>query len=122
MADRIKILKNVYKKLDGLPLGFGLPAYSEDIPDATIEAALGIDLDDTMREIRAKINDIETDSYDELNIECRTIYYALCRYRLSASIFFKFSMRRSPHRVAGARAVRHRRQGHHIIFFWYCIE
>jgi hypothetical protein len=91
MADRIKILKNVYKKLDGLPLGFGLPAYSEDIPDATIEAALGIDLDDTMREIRAKINDIETDSYDELNIECRTIYYALCRYRLSASIFFKFS-------------------------------
>lgn len=91
MADRIKVLRNVYRKLDGLPLGFGLPAYNKDIPDATIEATFGMDLDDTMREIRMKIVDIEEDSYDELHVELRTVYYALCRYRLSGSIFFKFS-------------------------------
>lgn len=91
MADRDKVLRNVYRKLDSLPLGFGIQAYSKDLASAVIENIFGGDLDDTLREVRKKIGDIEDDSYDELAIESRTIYYALCRFRLSASIFFKFS-------------------------------
>jgi hypothetical protein len=91
MADRDKILRNVYRKLDSLPLGFGIQAYNKDLTSTVIEDTFGADLDDALREIRKKIGDIEADSYDELAIESRTIYYALCRFRLSASIFFKFS-------------------------------
>jgi hypothetical protein len=91
MADRIKILRNVYKKLDSLPLGFGVPAYSDDIADTTIEKTFGIDIDDTLREIRMKIGDIESDSVDELNVEDRTVYHALRRFRMSSAIYYKFS-------------------------------
>jgi hypothetical protein len=91
MADRMKVLRNAYKKLDGLPLGFGIPAYSKDVADTVVESMFGMDLDDTIREVRMRIEDVEPDSYDELHIELRVVYYALCRFRLSGSIFFKFS-------------------------------
>jgi hypothetical protein len=91
MADRVKILRNVYKKLDSLPLGFGIPAYSDSIADTTIEKTFGIDIDDTLREIRMKIGDIESDSVDELNVEDRTVYHALRRFRMSSAIYYKFS-------------------------------
>ena len=91
MADRIKILKNIYRKLDNLPLGFGIPAYNDDVPDAVLEKYFGLDLDDTLREVRMNIVDVQSDSFDEMQIENRSIYYALRRYRLSASVYFKFS-------------------------------
>ena len=34
---KYSMLRNAYQKLDNLPLSFGLPAYSDDIDDQTIE-------------------------------------------------------------------------------------
>jgi hypothetical protein len=89
--EKYKILRNVYMKLDGLPLSFGIPKYDEDIPDQMVERYFRIDLSDTIRETRIKIESIEPDSVDELQFENRIVYHALKRFRLTASVFFKFS-------------------------------
>lgn len=89
--EKYKILRNVYMKLDGLPLSFGIPKYDEDIPDQMVERYFHIDLSDTIRETRIKIESIEPDSVDELQFENRIVYHALKRFRLTASVFFKFS-------------------------------
>ena len=92
MADKIKILKNVYRKLDNLPLGFGIPVYNDDVTEEVLDKYFGIDLQDTVREMRIdNLSSIMDDSIDEMMIENRTIYYALRRFRMSASIYFKFS-------------------------------
>ena len=94
MADthRIKILRNVYRKLDGMMLSFGMPRYSDDIQDADIERYIGISLDDTMRELRlANLNEVDEMSIAEYHIENRCVYHKLRSLRNSASIFFKFS-------------------------------
>lgn len=88
---KMKILRNSYQKLDSLPLGFGIPAYDDEIPDATIERYFRTDLADTFRETGLKIDDIEEDSKDEMFFENRICYRAIKRFRLSSSIFFKFS-------------------------------
>lgn len=88
---KIKIMRNAYQKLDGLPLGFGLPAYSEDIDDATVSKYFSLDLSDTLREIKVPIGAIAKDSYDEMMIENRVVYHALKRFRLTSATFFKFS-------------------------------
>ena len=49
MSNRISILTNAYKKLDGMMLSFGMPVYSDDIVDSDIERYVGMALDDTMR-------------------------------------------------------------------------
>lgn len=91
-ARKVEILRNVYRKLDNLPLGFGIPSYSDTIVDADVIKIFGIDLNDTLREMRiTTMDDVEADSILELYVENRTVYYALRRFRLSASIFFKFS-------------------------------
>lgn len=90
-AKKYKILRNAYMKLDGLPLSFGLPAYDDDIPDDTIEKYFKVDLADTIRETRMSIDEIEEDSIDEMMFENRIVYHALKRFRLTASVFFKFS-------------------------------
>lgn len=89
--EKYKILRNAYMKLDSLPLSFGMPAYSDDIPNEKIEKYFRTDLSDTIRETRIKISDIQEDSVDELQFENRIVYHALKRFRLSASVFFKFS-------------------------------
>lgn len=89
--EKYKVLRNAYMKLDGLPLSFNIPKYDEDIPDQIIEKYFGIDLADTIRETRIKIESIEPDSVDELQFENRIVYHALKRFRLTASVFFKFS-------------------------------
>lgn len=94
MADthRISILRNVYKKLDSMMLSFGMPMYSDDIPDGDIERYIGISLDDTMRELRlSNLDDIDEMSTAEYHIENRCVYHKLRVLRNSASIFFKFS-------------------------------
>lgn len=88
---KYKILRNAYMKLDSLPLSFGVPAYDEDIPDEIVEKYFKVDLADTLRETRLNIEDIEDDSIDEMYFENRIVYHALKRYRLTASVFFKFS-------------------------------
>ena len=88
---KYKILRNAYMKLDSLPLSFGVPAYDEDIPDDVVEKYFKVDLADTLRETRLNIEDIEDNSIDEMYFENRIVYHALKRYRLTASVFFKFS-------------------------------
>lgn len=91
MADRIEILKNVYRKLDSLPLSFGIPVYNDKVTDEELEKYFGIDIQDTIREMRLDIANVPEDSLDEMIVENRTLYHALRRYRLSASAYFKFS-------------------------------
>ena len=88
---KYKILRNAYIKLDSLPLSFGIPSYDEDIPNEVIDKYFRVDLADTLRETRLNIEDIEDDSIDEMYFENRIVYHALRRFRLSASVFFKFS-------------------------------
>lgn len=89
--ERYKILRNAYVKLDSLPLSFGLPAYDDDIPNETIDKYFRVDLLDTIRETGINISDIEENSVDEMQFENRVVYHALKRFRLTASVFFKFS-------------------------------
>ena len=92
MSNRITILRNVYKKLDSMTLSFGMPVYSDDIPDNDIERYLGITLDDTMRELRVdNLDGIQEMSSAEYHIENRCLYHKLRLLRNSASVFFKFS-------------------------------
>ena len=88
---KMLILRNAYQKLDGLPLGFGIPAYDDEIPDETVEKYFKTDYADTLRETGLNIEDIEEGSKDEMFFENRICYHAIKRYRLSSSIFFKFS-------------------------------
>ena len=88
---KYKILRNAYMKLDSLPLSFGIPSYDEEIPDGVIEKYFKVDLADTLRETRLNIEDIEDNSIDEMYFENRIVYHALKRFRLTASVFFKFS-------------------------------
>lgn len=88
---KLIIMRHAYQKLDNLPLGFGLPAYSDDIDDDTVSKYFLLDLSDTLREANISIDEIEKDSYDEMMIENRVVYHALKRFRLSSAAFFKFS-------------------------------
>lgn len=88
---KIKIMRHAYQKLDGLPLGFGLPEYSEDISDDVVSKYFSLDLSDTFRETGISIDMIDDDSYDEMMIENRVVYHALKRFRLTSATFFKFS-------------------------------
>lgn len=89
---RMIILRNVYKKLDGMMLSFGIPIYSDDMSDDDIERYVGITLNDTMRELRINnLDNVEEMSIAEYHIENRCIYHKLRMLRNSASIFFKFS-------------------------------
>ena len=90
-ADKIKILRNVYIKLDGLPLSFGIPAYDDSIDSETIMKYFRTDLADTIRETGISIADIPEDSKIEMYFENRIVYHALKRFRMSATAFFKFS-------------------------------
>lgn len=92
-ARSIEIMRNAYKKLDNMPLGFGgMPAYSDDITDSNIVKFLGIDLLDTLRELRLNSSDeIDSGSYDEMMMENRVCYHTIRRFRLASSIFFKYS-------------------------------
>lgn len=87
----ILIMRHAYQKLDGLPLGFGLPEYNDDIDDATVKKYFSLDLSDAMRETQVSISMIEPNSLDEMMIEDRVVYHALKRFRLTSSTFFKFS-------------------------------
>lgn len=88
---KYNMLRNAYQKLDNLPLSFGLPAYSDDIDDQTIERYFRTDLADTLRETGISLDEIENNSKDEMFFENRIVYHALKRFRLSAAVFFKFS-------------------------------
>lgn len=88
---KYNILRNAYIKLDALPFSFGVPRYDDNMSDKVIERYFRTDYADTMRETRINIDDIESGSIDEMQIENRIVYHALRRYRLSASVFFKFS-------------------------------
>ena len=90
-AEKIKILRNVYIKLDGLPLSFGIPAYDDSIDSETIMKYFRTDLADTIRETGISIADIPEDSKIEMYFENRIVYHALKRFRMSATAFFKFS-------------------------------
>ena len=89
---RIQISRNVYRKLDGMAMSFGMPMYSDDMSDDDIERYVGMSLNDTLRELRLiDINDIQEMSITEYHIENRCVYHKLRMLRNSASIFFKFS-------------------------------
>lgn len=89
---KVEILRNSYQKLDNLPLGFGLPSYSDTIEDDFILNKFGIDIKDAMREMKiVDIMSIPEDSLEEMILENRIVYHALKRFRNSSSLFFKFS-------------------------------
>lgn len=91
-TNRIRILKNVYRKLDSMSLSFGMPIYDESISDDEFERLVGMSLDDTMRELRiTNLDGIDEMSIAEYHIENRCVYHKLRMLRNSASIFFKFS-------------------------------
>lgn len=85
------IMRHAYQKLDSLPLGFGLPVYSEDMNDEDISKYFKLDLLDTLREAGLSMEAIEPNSTDEMVIEDRVVYHALKRFRMTAVTFFKFS-------------------------------
>ena len=88
---KIKIMRHAYQKLDGLPLGFGLPEYSDDIDDKTVSKYFSLDLSDTIRESGIEMSALVEGSYDEMVVENRVVYHALKRFRLTSATFFKFS-------------------------------
>lgn len=88
---KYKILRNAYMKLDSLPLSFGIPSYNDEMLNETVEKYFKVDLADTLRETGLNIEDIEENSKDEMYFENRIVYHALKRFRLTASVFFKFS-------------------------------
>lgn len=88
---KYRMLRNAYIKLDSLPLSFGLPSYDDTISNDTIEKYFRVDLADTLRETGLNIEDIDDNSKDEMYFENRIVYHALKRFRLTASVFFKFS-------------------------------
>lgn len=88
----IAVMRGAYSKLDNMPLSFGIPRYDPDMADADVERYVGGDLKDTMRELGIQnLDGVVEMSTEELRIENRTVYYALRRFRHSASVFFKFS-------------------------------
>lgn len=92
MADKAKILRNSYRKLDQLPISFGWKEYTKDMTDTDIEACLDIDLSDAQRIMSiADIESVESDSMRELMVENRVVYFALRRFTYSSSVYFKFS-------------------------------
>ncbi len=88
---KIRILRNAYQKLDSLPLSFNMPAYDDSIPDDVVERYFKVDMSDTIRETGISMSDIIDNSVDEMQFENRIVYHALKRFRLTASVFFKFS-------------------------------
>lgn len=88
---KIKIMRHAYQKLDGLPLGFGLPEYNDNISDEVVSKYFSLDLSDTIRESGIDMSALVDDSYDEMMIENRVVYHALKRFRLTSATFFKFS-------------------------------
>lgn len=91
-AHRTKVLRNVYQKLDGMTLSFGMPVYSTNLTDNDIERYVGMSLTDTLRELRlTDLSSIDEMSLAEYHIENRCVYHKLRSLRNSASIFFKFS-------------------------------
>lgn len=92
MSQKIDILRNVYRKIDGMTLSFGLPTYNDDIADIDIERYFMTDYNDALREFKLKsLSDIEEMSDMEFYIEERIVYHALRRLRLAGSVYFKFS-------------------------------
>ncbi len=88
----VSIMRGAYSKLDNMPLSFGIPRYTPEMTDADVEKYMYGDLKDTMRELKIKNCDgVEEMSQEEMHIENRVVYYALRRFRNSASVFFKFS-------------------------------
>lgn len=88
----IEIIRGAYRKLDNMPLSFGIPSYSDAMSDADVERYMYGDLRDTLRELKlANGNGIIDMSNEELHVENRIVYHALRRFRNSASTFFKFS-------------------------------
>lgn len=88
----IAVMRGAYSKLDAMPLSFGIPRYDPDMTDAEVERYVGGDLKDVMRELGIQnLDGVVEMSTEELRIENRTVYYALRRFRHSASVFFKFS-------------------------------
>lgn len=88
---KMSILRNAYIKLDGLPLSFGLPAYSDDMPDEDIIKYFRTDIADAVRNTGIKLDELEPNTKEEMMLENRVVYYAIKRFRLTASAFFKFS-------------------------------
>lgn len=89
---KVEIIRNSYQKLDNLPLGFGLPAYSDSLEDDFVLSKFSVDIKDSMREMGiVDVTTIPENSQMEMIFENRIVYHALKRFRNSASLFFKFS-------------------------------
>lgn len=95
MLTKTELLRNVYIKLDSMPLAFGLPQYDINMSDAEVEKYLGTDYTDARREFNisatADLGTVIQDERTEYIYETRILYHALRRFRLSSSVYFKFS-------------------------------
>lgn len=91
-ARDVQVMRGAYSKLSNMTLSFGIQSYDSSMTDADVEKYMYGDLKDTLRELGLKNCDgVEEMSIDEMHIENRVVYYALRRFRNSASVFFKFS-------------------------------
>lgn len=88
----LQTMRAAWSKLDNLGYSFGIPAYSDDIPDWQVEKYFYRELQDTMRELKIKnLDNIDFMDESEMYIENRVVYYALRKFRNSSAVFFKFS-------------------------------
>ena len=90
LTTRKQLLKNAYRKVDNMPLSFGMPPLDQ-VSETKLETLVGGDLDDALREMKINIGSIESMSDAEYYLEIRIVYHIVRRFRNSASVFFKFS-------------------------------
>lgn len=88
----ILLCRDAYAKLDLMPLSFGIPRYNEDMSDADVTGYMGRQLIDVLRELSVQnLDGITESSPEELYVVNRIVYHSLKKFRMSASVFFKFS-------------------------------
>lgn len=88
----IELCRDAYSKLDGMPLSFGIPRYTDEMEDADVIGYIGRQFADVLRELNVQnLDGVAESSPEELQIVNRIVYHSLKKFRLSASVFFKFS-------------------------------
>lgn len=91
-ARAIGLMREAYSSISDMPLAFGIPNYSDDMPDEIVEKQMGHGYKNVLRELGiTNLDSINEMSYGELMVKERMVYWMLKKFRLTAATFFKFS-------------------------------
>lgn len=87
------LCRNAYRKLEGIGVSFGLPAYSDDIPTEKVENYFYNAWHDSLRDFKMTEDSFDITEYseEELIFENRLVYHMIKKFRYSSATFFKFS-------------------------------